>query len=256
MKKRQIISIFPLLIIVIFLAFASSCEKDDTTIDNNDPSKNLTNGETTAEFNPDIIYGTMTDLDGNDYKTVTIGTQTWMAENLRTTTYNDGSTIPYVTSDNRWENLTTGAYCNYKNTASVDTIVTHGRLYNWYAVNTGKLAPTGWHVPTDAEWTILIDYLGGSSESAGGKLKEKGTTHWFNPNEGATNETGFTALPSGFRIIKGEFQDMRSTGHWWSATEAYEVGAWVRFMYNFNSKIYGGTYGTKTVGLSVRCIRD
>ncbi len=145
MNKRQNISTLPLLIMVLFLVFASSCQKDD----NESSSSN-----STAVFNPDVIYGTMTDQDGNVYKTVTIGTQTWMAENLRTTTYNNGTTIPNITNVNEWASLITGAYCNYNNTTSTDTITTYGRLYNWYAVNTGKLAPDGWHVPTNEE-----DYL-------------------------------------------------------------------------------------------------
>jgi hypothetical protein len=158
MKKNQVISIFPLIIMVVFLVFASSCEKDN---DNGPSTNNPFNGKTTAVFNPNVTYGTMTDLDGNEYKTVTIGTQTWMAENLRTTKYNDGSNIPNVTNNNSWFILRTGAYSNYKNTTNADTIATFGRLYNWYTVNTGKLAPQGWHVPTNSEWIILTTYLGG-----------------------------------------------------------------------------------------------
>ncbi len=104
----------------------------------------------------DITYGTVTDQDGNEYKTVTIGTQTWMAENLRTTKYNDSTSIPNITSASMWQNSTTGAYCNYNNTTDIDTIVTYGSLYNWYAVNTGKLAPKGWHVATNEEYSTLI----------------------------------------------------------------------------------------------------
>ncbi|MCB9001260.1 MAG: fibrobacter succinogenes major paralogous domain-containing protein [Bacteroidales bacterium] len=160
--------------------------------------------------------GTVTDIDGNTYITVTIGNQVWMAENLKTTHYNDGTAIPNVTDGNEWAALTTGAYCWYSNaTAYKDT---YGALYNWYAVNTGKLAPTGWHVATDAEWTTLTTYLGGESV-AGGKLKETDTTHWASPNTGATNETGFTALPGGYRGRGGAFGGIGGYGYWWSATE-------------------------------------
>ena len=244
MKEKQKFSIFPFLIMGVFLVFASSCDKDK----DNDPASNGT------IFNPNINYGTVTDIDGNTYKTVTIGTQTWMAENLRTTTYNDGTAIVNVTDDDEWSALTTGAYCNYNNTTSTDTIATYGRLYNWHAVNTGKLAPKGWHVPSDAEWTELIDYLGGRSV-AGGKLKETGTTHWYRPNDGATNETGFTALPGGSRGSGGAFGGIGGYGFWWSATEFNATYAWYRSM-NFNTSNVGRNYGSKEVGFSVRCARD
>ena len=155
----------------------------------------------------------VTDINGNVYNIVTIGTQTWMAENLKTTKYNDGTAIPNVTVDATWAALTTGAYSDYSNTPANST--TYGRLYNWYVVdnnpatkvasNGGKnVCPTSWHVPTDAEWTILTTYLGGES-IAGGKLKETGTAHWNSPNTGATNETGFTTLPSGLRYYDGSY---------------------------------------------------
>ena len=244
MKEKQKFSIFPFLIMGVFLVFASSCDKDK----DNDPASNGT------IFNPNINYGTVTDIDGNTYKTVTIGSQTWMAENLRTTTYNDGTAIANVTDDDEWLALTTGAYCNYNNTTSTDTIATYGRLYNWYAVNTGKLCPTGWHVPSDAEWTELTDYLGGESV-AGGKLKETGTTHWNSPNTGATNETGFTALPGGLRYGSRTFGHIGTNGYWWSATEYYAAFAWYRLMYYVISDVYRTSYN-KEVGLSVRCVRD
>lgn len=238
------------LIIATVAIVLSSCSKDD---DNDSPS-NPTNGKTTAIFNSSVTYGTMTDQDGNVYKTVTIGTQTWMAENLRTTKYNDGTAIPFVTASSEWGNLSTGAYCNYRNTNNTDTIATFGRLYNWYAVNTGKLAPTGWHVPTDAEWTTLTTYLGGESV-AGGKLKETGTTHWDSPNTGATNETGFTALPGGGRHTNGSFYDIGYYGYWLSTTEYDTYNAWYRFMSYYYSYVYRNSFN-KEFGISVRCVRD
>jgi uncharacterized protein (TIGR02145 family) len=254
MKKKQNFSIFPFLIMSVFLVFASSCEKDE---DNDPVSNNPTNGKTTAVFNSSITYGTMTDQDGNTYKTVTIGTQTWMAENLRTTKYNDGTAIPNITDADEWkrEILSKGAYCNYDNTTSTDTIATYGRLYNYYAVSTGKLAPKGWHVPTDAEWTQLTDYLGGKSV-AGGKLKETGTTHWHSPNEGATNETGFTALPGGLRYGSGAFSVFGIQGYWLSATEDGDSFAWQRRMDFTAGDVDRGSNGGKVFGVSVRCVKD
>ena len=247
MFKNLKISVIIALLALVF----SACEKDD----DNDPSSNSPlNGKTTAVFNPSVNYGTMTDQDGNVYKTVTIGTQTWMAENLRTTKYNDGTAIPLVTNNTTWVNLTTAAYCNYKNTSNTDTIATYGRLYNWYTVNTGKLAPTGWHVPTDAEWATLTTYLGGESV-AGGKLKEPGTTHWRSPNTVATNETGFTALPGGYRKNTGYFILIGTGGYWWSATENYASDVWGRAMNYIYSEVYSDD-ASKKLGFSVRCVRD
>ncbi len=209
---------FLVMIMALFLSLMiSSCNKDD-----NEPD-NPFNGKTTAVFNPDLNYGTMTDQDGNEYKTITIGTQTWMAENLRTTKYRDGSEIPNVTDNTKWVELATGAYCNYNNTTSSDTIATYGRLYNWYAVTDSRnIAPEGWHLPTETEWRILIDYLGGFGV-AGGKMKETGATHWDTPNTGATNESGFTALPSGNRsdwrtTPIGRFVNMSRSTYYWGTT--------------------------------------
>ena len=251
MRKRTSFRVYLLLIMGVFLVFASSCEKDD---DNNPASDNPTNGKTTSVFNSSVTYGTMTDQDGNVYKTVTIGTQTWMAENLRTTIYNDGTAIPNITDNDEWGDLTDGAFCNYNNTTNIDTIATYGRLYNWYAVNTGKLAPTGWHVPTDAEWIALKDFLSGGYVT-GGYLKETGTTHWISPNEGATNETGFTALPGGGRSYSGAFDYIGYYGFWWSATKDGAYRAWQSAMGYYYSNV-GGSYNFKELGFSVRCVRD
>lgn len=249
MKKQRNFSIFSLVVMSFFLVFASSCEKDkDVELQ----SDNQTNGKTTAVFNPNVTYGTLTDQDGNVYKTVTIGTQTWMAENLRTTKYNDGTAIPNITG-NTWLALKTGAYCNYKNTTNTDTIATYGRFYNWHAVNTSKLAPKGWHVPTYAEWSQLITYLGGVGV-AGGKLKETGTSHWTSLNTGATNETGFTALPGGTCFF-GSFDFIGISGTWWSSTEVGETFAWYHTTGNDFSNIYSYTQ-LKEIGFSVRCVRD
>lgn len=195
----------------------------------------------------------VSDLDGNVYNTVSIGTQTWMAENLKVTTYNDGTSIPNVTDATEWSQLhETGALCDYENTPSYSE--TYGKLYNWYAVNTGKLCPTGWHVPTDAEWTTLINYLGGD-DVAGGKLKETGIMHWGWGNNGATNETGFTALPSGYREFAGTFYSLTDYGCWWSATERSAATAWHRSVSRSHTMV-GSEGNIKETGLSIRCVRD
>ena len=194
--------------------------------------------------------GTVTDADGNVYATVIIGEQEWMAENLKTTKYNDGTDIPHVTDNGAWANLTTGAYCWYNNdqTAYGDT---YGALYNWYAVETGKLCPTGWHVPTDAEWTQLTDYLGGD-DIAGGKLKA--TSGWSNNGNG-TDDYGFSALPGGSRGTYGSFYYVGYYGCWWSATERSTNYAWSRYMYYYDFDVYWSS-NYKEYGFSVRCLRD
>lgn len=205
----------------------------------------------TIVFNPDLTYGTMTDIDGNIYKTITIGSQTWMAENLKVTHYNDGTAIPYPT-ESEWGNLTTGALCNYEN--SQINSETYGRLYNWHTVNTGKLCPTGWHVPSDVEWTTLTDYLDGIY-NAGGKLKEIGTIHWESPNEGAINSSGFTAIPGGARNFVGIFGSIGFFGGWWSSSEVGPDNAYGRSM-DFDKIEVGRSSWPKQVGFSVRCVKD
>jgi uncharacterized protein (TIGR02145 family) len=143
------------------------------------------------------------DIDGNVYTAITIGTQIWMGENLKTTRYNDKTEIPNVVSNVLWQELTSGAYSWYDHDESTYKKA-YGGLYNWYAANSGKLCPVGWRLPTPEDWTTLSDFLGGD-EIAGGKLKETGTTHWSSPNTGATNETGFTGLPTGLRESDGTF---------------------------------------------------
>ncbi len=195
--------------------------------------------------------GTVTDYDGNSYYTVTIGTQVWMMENLKTIKYNDGTSIPLVTGNTEWSNLTSSGYCWYSND-EVANKNTYGALYNWYVVNNGNLCPSGWHLPTDAEWTTLAEYLGGKSV-AGGKLKETGTSHWWNPNVGATNETGFSATGGGYRFSDGEFVWMSFIGTWWSASEYDASSAWGWFIHCNYELIDNAAY-SKIDGFSVRCI--
>jgi len=210
-------------------------------------------GEGEIIFNTALTYGTFTDIDGNSYKTIQIGTQTWMAENLRTTKYRNGDPIPEITDLNQWKNLTSGAYCNYNNEAEFAAI--YGRLYNWFAVNDVRnLAPEGWHVATDNDWTTLISYLGGNNV-AGGKLKEAGLTHWNSPNSGATNESGFSAVPGGLLLTGIFFSGIGDTAYWWSATPVDDsYASYWELIINYN---WINRYGyQKKDGHSVRCVRD
>lgn len=195
---------------------------------------------------------TSKDLDGNTYKTIKIGNQTWMAENLKTTKFNDGAAIPLVKDNAAWLGLNAPAYCWYDNDSTNKN--TYGALYNGYAVNTGKLCPTGWHVSSDAEWSELITYLGGEN-IAGGKLKEKGTRHWSSTNPGATNESGFTALPGGSRYSNGFYFTMKNLGYWWTSIEGKTLNGWYRSIYNRNS-VVSRNYYDLTNGFSVRCVKD
>ena len=193
------------------------------------------------------------DIEGNKYKTVTIGTQVWMAENLKTTRYNDGTSIPEVTDNDTWAKLTSPAYSWYNND-SIENKKMYGAIYNWYAINTNRLCPTGWHVPADSEWHTILASMEGSN-LAGGKLKEAGTSHWKIPNIGATNKSGFTALPGGYRSIEGIFNFIGISGYWWSSTEYDNSSA---FFYNLRYK-YSLAYkyrSEKFCGFSVRCIKD
>lgn len=194
--------------------------------------------------------GTITDIDGNLYNTVQIGTQCWMKENLITSNYNNNTSIPNVTDETEWASLVTGAWCYYDNY----DFYSYGKFYNWYAISTGMLCPTGWHIPTDTEWTTLTTYLGGLNV-AGGKLKEIGTSHWHGPNTGADNSSGFTGLPGGVRYASGQYWAIGEYGHWWSSTEYATNKAYLRVLYKGDSKV-GSVYDVKTLGLSVRCIRD
>jgi uncharacterized protein (TIGR02145 family) len=196
--------------------------------------------------------------------TVTIGNQIWTSKNIDITTYRDGTPIPQVTDPTAWANLTTGAWCYYNNDSSNDA--TYGKLYNWFAVagiwneasktdvnQRKKLAPTGYHVPSDSEWSILTTYLGGEG-LAGGKMKEAGTTHWQTPNQDATNSSGFTGLPGGY-CINGTFGFIGFGGYWWSSTDDSAASAWRRDL-KYNNSLAERTGGGNTTGFSVRLIKD
>ncbi|MFC1725510.1 FISUMP domain-containing protein [candidate division KSB1 bacterium] len=214
-------------------------------------------------INPET--GTVTDIDGNVYQTVKIGNQWWMAENLKVTRYRNGYAIPNVTDNSEWESLSTGAYCIQDHNVSNADI--YGHLYNGYAVDDSRnIAPEGWHVPTDEEWKEMEMYLGMSQAEAdgngwrgtneGGKLKEVGTTHWYSPNEGATNETGFTALPGGRCSTMGWFYAKTIIAYFWSSSEYNSTSAWYRYLSNSNSGVWRYYNGDKHSGYSVRCVKD
>jgi len=194
----------------------------------------------------------ITDADGNVYTSVTIGTQEWMAENLRTSKYSDGTTIPNVTSVNEWTIDTTGAWCHINNDNQYDTI--YGKLYNWYAVETGKLCPTGWHVPTDAEWTVLTDYLAsdGHSEAEGTALK---STSGWNSGGNGTDDYGWNGLPGDHRLQSGEHGGVGNAGYWWSSSQHDNYGAWYRYLVYDSENLFRQPWGISW-GFSVRCLRD
>lgn len=206
-------------------------------------------------YNPD----TVTDIDGNIYHTVTIGSQIWLVENLKVTRYRNGDSIPNIADVNGWANngnankTGMGAYCNYNN--DTNNISLYGRLYNYFAVSEDRrIAPVGWHIPGDDEWQTLIDYLGGDLV-AGGKMKEIGSIHWINPNIGATNESGFTGLPAGIRTNEGVFVNVGINTIFWSNLQFHSYTAFDRALtYDYTGVYYDNDF--KRCGLSIRCVKD
>jgi uncharacterized protein (TIGR02145 family) len=220
-----------------------------------------TNSNGTAYGN-EVSLTTLQNTTVTPLPNVTIGTQIWQSTNLDVITYRDGTPIPQVTDPTQWANLTTGAWCYYNNDTANGT--TYGKLYNWYAVagihdtNTNTpnkvLAPQGWHIPSDTEWTTLTTFLGGESV-AGGKMKSTGTSLWLSPNTAATNESGFTAIPGGVRSIDNVFTDIRVLGSWWSSTVNITSEAWYRYLVTDLGNINRND-GSLYLGLSVRCVKD
>ena len=225
MKNKGAIN---LIIVVALAAIVTSCDKDE------DP--------------PDPVI----DIEGNTYKTVRIGNQVLMAENLRTTRFNDGTDVALITDNTDWGNLTTPGYCWYNNEEADNN--SYGPLYNGYTVSTGKLCPTGWHVPAREEWQQLREFLGDTLKG-GGKLKETGTTHWLTPNRGADNTSGFTALAAGIRYFEGSYKALFNYTCFWSATETGTNDEWYLSLY-FGDALVNMSYRSKKHGFSVRCAKD
>ena len=208
--------------------------------------------------NPSLTYGSMTDQQGNVYKTIVIDTQEWMAENLNTSIYRNGEAIATNLNDAVWQGTSSGAWAYYNNDVSL--ACPYGKLYNWYAVgDTRNLCPVGWHVPTDGEWTVLTNYLGGEG-GAGGNMKTTGTIEaatglWYDPNAEATNNSGFSGAPGGKRNFSGEYSYIGSSGVWWSSSQSYSDSAWGRTLLN-NLGFVSTDDHLKENGFSVRCVRD
>lgn len=231
---RKILLLVLSMLLIAGLSFISSCKDDDELV--------IKEGEG------------VDDVDGNSYETVIIGSQEWMAENLKTTKYNDGVAIPNVTNLTTWFDISTPAYCWYNNQSS--NKAPYGALYNWYVVNSEKLCPNGWHVPTDQEWKVLTDALGGEGV-AGGKLKEEGTDHWESPNVGATNFAIFNARPGGYTHTSPEaFNNIEQNGFWWTSTEFGTDRAYARAMFYHNETVATTFDYLKQQGLSMRCVKD
>jgi uncharacterized protein (TIGR02145 family) len=208
----------------------------------------------TGVHNSSLTYNNMTDQDGNNYKTIVIGTQEWMAENLKVSHYRNGDLIPIITNNATWQNLSNGASSWYSNDSTTYNCP-YGKLYNWYAaVDTRKICPLGWHIPTDVEWAILTEYLGGN-QVAGGKLKNAGSQYFISPNISADNGSGFSGLPGGYKTDNGTFGNIGFAGYWWSSVQIDNLSAWCRAISNSISEAGGGS-GEKKRGKSIRCLKD
>jgi uncharacterized protein (TIGR02145 family) len=247
MKRGCLLSIFFIYSLIMAL---TNCQHDDAG-----GTGNPMNGLTTAQFNPDKKYGTVADIDGNVYKTIKIGGQVWMAENLRVTHYQNGDSIPNIIDSDLWANQTGGAYCNYSNTVNPDTIATFGRLYNWYTTqDTRGLAPGGWRVANSVDWITLIEYLGGDT-IASKHLKETGTLHWDDPNN-ADNSSGFTALPGGWRYRNKNFEKIIYYSDFWTSSLYSEASAPFLFLFTWNDNLVYKDFNYKVNGYSIRCIKE
>lgn len=211
------------------------------------------NGQRWVSLTNHATAGSVTDIDGNTYQTARIGNQEWMVENLRVTKYRDNSVIDQITTQSTWNGLSEGAWCYYNNKSSNN--IPYGKLYNWYAVDDGRmLCPTGWHVPSESEWTTLIDYLGGD-QIAGGRMKETGLVHWNSPNNAASNESGFKGIGGGIRDL-GAFRLLGFIGTLWSSTEAAGPSDAIFYQLHSSTASLDRTSFLKNLGISVRCIRD
>lgn len=222
-------------------------------VNNGGNTGGITSCGSTNVHNPSLTYGSMTDQDGNTYTTIVIGTQEWMAENLKASHYRNGDLIPLVTNDSTWSILSTGATSWYNNDSATYNCP-YGKLYNWYAVaDSRNVCPSMWHVPSDSDWIKLTNYLGGETV-AGGKMKSLGLQYWISPNTAADNSSGFSGVPGGYRRYNGSF----SIGYlcnWWSSTEVFSNQSTYRqIRYTSGVVIRSSEYNS--YGFSVRCIKD
>ncbi len=205
----------------------------------------------TVSFTTKQWEGTVTDIDGNVYHTVTIGNQVWMVENLKTTRYCNGDTLHNLIDTLSWNNSETGAYCDYNNDTAISAV--YGKLYNWYTVIDQRgIAPAGWRIPDDSDWTILKNYCGGL-KMAGMYLKEAGNAHWLIVDSTITNSSGFSALPGGRRKTKGLFEQIGTYGYWWSTTPEPDI--WAGCWHLGNDYTFGESYMVYRYGVSIRCIK-
>ncbi len=232
----------------------------------------ITNSDTSGiEIKMIECAGTVTDEDGNIYQTVNIGNQVWTVENLRTTKYNDGTQIPHVPDGIDWIQLSTAGYCYYNTTTNANSIKKFGALYNWYVVSTKKLAPIGWHVPSDAEWDTLQNYLiangyNWDGTTTGNKIAKSiaSRTDWATSqsqglvgnNMATNNSSGFSALPGGCRSSYAHFTSMPYSGHWWSTSESDESHAYYRYLYSSKEDLVRTNEYSKVSGFSVRLVKD
>jgi uncharacterized protein (TIGR02145 family) len=242
MKKNSRIWFYQLFVMGLILILTYSCKKDEDSIMK------------------------ITDADGNVYASVTLGSQDWLVENLKTTKYNDNTNIPLITDNAEWAALSSPAYCLYNNDIGKKEV--YGALYNWYSVNSNKLCPIGWHVPTDEDWTILTEYLAnngygyeGSGADIGKSLASKSgwsqdpTPGFVGNDQSTNNKSGFNAVPSGYRIMNGEFANIGEIDYWWTATEFNDAWSWMRHLFYQTNMVYRW-YDYKQYGYSVRCIKD
>jgi len=244
---------FNILDIVILANMILADEYDEVADLNNDGMLNILDIVNLVNLILDDGSDTVTDIDGNVYETIQIGGQIWMAENLKVTHYNNGDEIAYP-SDEDFGSYDEGQYGVYDNDPANADI--YGNLYNFAVIEDDKgVCPDGWHVPTDAEYTVLTDYLGGTSV-AGGKMKEAGLDHWNSPNTGATNESGFTGLPAGYRYDDiGSYYGVGNFGYFWSSSEYGSNNTWYRMLYYYGSDVYRSILD-KHYGFSIRCLGD
>jgi len=229
-----------------FSAFVLSCTPNSSSTTNNTPPPTgalFTNGNG------------VTDIDGNQYPSIIINGQEWMQKNLNVSKYRNGDVIPHVVDNTTWRNLTTGAWCYYEHTTANGTI--YGKLYNWYAVNDPRgLAPQGWHVSSNDDWTIINTFLGGTTHAAS-KMKEVGNTHWTSKNTDATNESGFTALPGGQCWNIGGFVLMGTYGEWWTSNQTTNSTTYAdNYSMLWNGGILFKESTAKNFGFSVRCVKN